>query len=190
MILLALAVFAGLSLNLILQFALGLNRVEKEYELPFSQIIGLFVTVLLLWIIHTYILNFFSWEFIGFFLIFPLSALSCLGFEIIEKRFFPNIIGKTRLFSALSAYEGLVPASLLLTLNLAVNFLDAFVLSFFFALGCLMAIFILMEIKRCSTLEEIPSWFRGMPLVLISSGLLSMVFASVAWICFRILDNF
>ena len=189
MILFALAVFAGFSLNLILQLALGASKVGKGDGLPLSQILGLFIIALFLWSMYTYILNFFSWEFMVFFLFFPLSVLTCVGYERLEKRFFPKF-EKLRLFSALSAYEGLIPASLFLTLNLALSFIDAFILSFFFALGCLMAIFMIKEVKRRSTLEEIPHWLRGMPLVFISMGLLTMVFGSAAWIFYKILYNF
>ena len=189
MILVALAVFSGLSLNLILQFALGARPAGEGNGLPFSQIIGLFVSVLFLWLIYTYVLNFFTWELMVFFLLFPLSILTCLGFESLEKRFFPKF-GKIRVFSPLSAYEGLIPASLFLTLNIALNFLDAFILSLFFAIGCLMAIFLLKEVKRRSTLEEIPEWIKGVPLAFVSMGLLSMIFGSIAWICYRILNYF
>ena len=94
------------------------------------------------------------------------------------------------LFSAFSAYEGLVLASLFLTANLALTFFDALILSFFFAFGCLMALFILREIGRRSALEEIPIYLRGIPLMLISMGLLSMIFGFAAWICYKVLDNF
>ena len=188
MILSALAVFAGLSVNLILQFALGVGQTGKGNDLPLFQIIGLFVCVLFLWIINTYVLIFFSWEFMGFFFFFPLSALVVFGFESLGDRFFPK--KRASLLSSLTAYEGLVPASLFITVNLALTFFDALILSFFFALGCLLAVFILKEINRRSALEVIPDYFRGMPLALISMGLLSMIFGSAAWICFRVLDNF
>ena len=189
MILCGLAVFAGLSVNLILEFALGADQAGKGKGLPVSQIFCLFVSVLFLWTIYRYVLIFFPWEFVVFLLFFPLSVLVCLGFETLEKRFFPNT-ERDRSFSALTAYEGLIPASLFLTVNLASTFLDALVLSLFFALGCFMAIFILREITRRSSLEEIPHWLRGPPLTLISMGLLSMIFSSAAWICYKILDNF
>ena len=189
MILFGLAVFAGLSANLILQFALGAGRLGKEMELPLFQIIGLFVSVLFLWIIYTYILNFLPWEFLGFFLLFPLSVLACLGFESLEKRIFPQK-ERIRLFSALTAYEGLVPASLFLTVILAINFLDALILSFFFAVGCLLGVFIIKEISHRADLEKIPNSLRGVPLTLISMGLLSMIFSSAAWICYKVLESF
>ena len=191
MILSGLAIFAGLSVNLVLQFALGVRQAAKGRALPLFQISGLFIIVLFLWIFYSFISIFFSWEFIGLFLLFPLSSLACSGYENLEKRFFPKPKKeRPRFFNALTAYDGLVPASLFLTVNLALTFWDAFILSFFFALGCLLAVLILGEINRRSSLEEIPEFLRGIPLSLISMGLLSMIFGSAAWICFRVLDNF
>lgn len=188
MILAGLAIFAGLSLNLIFQFALGAAPAGKGSVIPLFQIICLFISVLILYIVFTYIINFFSWEFMGYFLFFPVCALVCLGLECLERKLFPKK-KEVRLFSGLSAYEGLVPASLILTMYLALNLLDALILSLSFALGCFMAVFIMKEIRRRSSMEGIPKYLRGMPLALISMGLLSMIFSSAAWIFFRVLEG-
>lgn len=189
MIRLGLAVFAGLSVNLMLQFALGSGKAGKGNTLPLFQIINLFLTVIILWIFYTYIFNLLSREFVWYFLIFPFSALTSMGIERIEKHLFP-MKKPVRLFSSLTAYEGLIPASLLLTVNMAVSFLDALILSFFFAFGCMIAIIFMKEIRRRSMLESIPKNLRGLPLAFISMGLLSMVFSAAAWICYRVLENF
>ena len=186
MILSGLAVFAGLSLNLILQFAIGTGAAGKENDLPVFQIINIFLTVMVLWILQTYVFVFLSWELITFFLLFPFSVLLCIAFENLEKKLFAKQ-KNVRVFSGITAYEGLIPASLILTVNTALNFFDAAVLSFFFALGCLIAVICIREIRRRSVLEEIPSSLRGMPLVLISMGLLSLIFGTAAWICYRVL---
>lgn len=188
MILAGLAIFAGLSLNVLLQFALGAGDAGKGRVMPLYQIGCLFVSVVFLWIINSTILNYLPWEFMAYFLMFPLSALVCLGLESLEKRIFPKKAG-VRLFSAQTAYNGLVPASLVLTVRIAVNFSDALILSFFFALGVLAAVIFVREIRRRASLEEIPEMFRGTPLAFISLGLLSMISGAVAWICYRVLDK-
>ncbi|MDR1566809.1 MAG: hypothetical protein LBS48_05965 [Treponema sp.] len=190
----ALAVFAGLSLNLILQFALGARGVllfardSRGNPFPVFQTANLFVSVFVLWAAYDYILKPFSGGALEYFLLFPLSALVCLGFESLWKKLFPRQEG-ARAFSALTAYDGLVPVSLIMTIHLALTVLDAAVFAFFFALGCFLALLILGEIRRRSGLEWVPRYLRGGPLVLISTGLLSMIFAAAAWICFRILEN-
>jgi electron transport complex protein RnfA len=125
----------------------------------------------------------------SFLLLFPFSALVCMGLEYFETRFLAeNKFG--RIFSWQTAYEGLVPASIILCVHLSVTAADALFLSFFFAFGCLLAILIMKEINRRSSLESLPKYFRGAPVALISMGLLSMVFGSIAWICYRFLNAF
>jgi hypothetical protein len=135
-----LAVFAGLSFNMILHFALGaagvaVDRPGTEKILPSIMQMGiLFVSVLLLWMVF-YILPSFPGGFLEYFLFFPLSALVCLGLEQGVFRLFPKMAGGERLFSAFTAYDGLASLALFFTYTLALGFAEALVLSFFFALG-------------------------------------------------------
>jgi electron transport complex protein RnfA len=186
MTLLGLAVCAGLSLNLILQFALGAGFAGKKV-IPLTQIIILFISSFFLWVVYRYVLGFLPWEIMSFLLLFPLSALSCMGLEYVETWFLDEK-KCGRLFSWRTAYEGLVPASIILCVHLSVTAADALFLSFFFAFGCLLAIIIMKEISRRSSLESLPEYFRGIPVALISMGLLSMVFGAIAWICYRFLN--
>ena len=191
----ALAVFSGLSLNLLLTFAIGssgiVSGLNRERKLPYVQIIVLFFSVIMLWIVLNYIFTFLSGGFLVFFLLFPFSALSCysleLLIEVLIKRFAvknPLIasLGKTKIYHSFTAYDGLVPVSLFITMNLAWNLSSAIILSLFFALGNLLAILILDEISRRAGVEKVPRALRGSPLILISMGLLSFVFASLAGI--------
>ena len=204
--LLGLAVFSGLSLNLLLQFALGTvaviretdNLTEKDGEIPLIQLGILFLSVIFLWIFFRLALPIFARGFSEVFLYFPFSALVCAGFELLlDKllpRFFPlsfhKFVGKKKVFSAVTAYEGLVPASLMITSMVAGSFIDTLVMALFFTLGNLMAMLIINEIRRRSTFEWIPRYLRGSPLILVTMGLLSLIFASAAGICFMILEAF
>lgn len=187
MILTGLAIFAGLSLNLVLQFGLGAGQAGTAVKIPLYQIAVLFVTVILLWVIYTYVFSFLSWELMVFFLFFPFSVLVCLGLEKAEILLFPDK-KKVRLFSAMTAYGGLIPASLIITVNMAVTFFDALILSFFFAIGSLLAIVIMKDIYRRSIMEKVPENLRGTPIAFISMGLLAMIFSAAAWICFRVIQ--
>jgi len=194
MYLAALAVFSGLSLNLLLSFALGISGKAafgdtSSRPLPLLQLGLLFVSVLFLWMFFSALLPPFWRGFSVYFLFFPVSALACMGLESLAARALPKTTGgREKVFSAFTAYDGLVPASLVLTFTLAGTFAGAVILSLFFALGNLAATLVLNEIRRKSTLERLPRCLRGSPLVLISMGLLSLVSVSVAGICFRILE--
>ena len=204
--LLGIAVFSGFSLNLLLQFALGtantangiVAKTENKKGIPFIQLAILFLSSLFLWTFFTYLLPNYWKGFSEFFLFFPLSALLCMGFEILGerllKRFFPSFFpadrGIKKIFSAFTAYDGLIPASLMITFLVARDFLSALVLTLLFAAGNLVAMLILSEIHRKSTLEWIPHYLKGSPLILISMGLLSLISVSVAGICFKMLEIF
>ena len=206
-----LAIFSGLSLNLLLTFALGAARTAgKSYSnsrrtvsdqgIPLFQFGILFSSVLLLWVIFFYLFPFFLGGFFEYFLLFPFSALVCMGIELIsdmvmvkrtarQKEDAPSEIYK-KTYSALTAYDGLVPVALYITLNLAWNFIGALVLALFFALGNIIAILILNEIRRKAGLEKVPRILRGNPLVFITMGLLSFAFMSLAGVCYKIMEFF
>ena len=196
----ALAVFSGLSINLLLQFALGIGGVAGGFspgtqrELPLGQLCILFLSVIFLWAVFTYVLPPYWRGFSEYFLYFPFSALVCMGLEFAVEWIFPHVFARMgklkKVFSAFTAYEGLTPMALLLTLILAVNFAGAVVLALFFSLGNLSAILILNEIRRRATLELAPRYLRGSPLILVSMGLLSLIFGAAAGIFFRILEVF
>lgn len=200
--LLGLAVFSGFSVNLLFQFALGLlgassnasGKTETGRRLPLVQTGILFLSSLLLWVFFSYLIPGSLKGFAEFFLFFPLAALLCMGMELLGERLlaktFPSKAWTRKVYSAFTAYEGLVPASLIITFLAANNFASAFVLTLFFAAGNLVAILILDEIRRRSTLEWVPRHLRGSPLVLVTTGLLSLISVSVAGICFRMLEIF
>jgi len=202
----ALAVFSGLSLNLLLSFALGTAGIVKDTlpkgvthrQIPFFQLGVLFLSVLFLWVVLTYLIPSTWLVFFEYFLFFPLSALACMGFELLGEWIIPKLFparaaklkGAVKIYSALTAYDGLALVSFIITFALAGSFAGAVVLALFFVLGNLTAMLILNEIRRRAALEWVPRYIRGSPLILISMGLLSLISASVAVICFRILEAF
>jgi len=188
----ALAIFSGISLNLLLSFALGAANASgesgKRKAIPFLQILIMFISILFLWFFFRVIMPHQWMGFGEYFLFFPLSALACIALEYLGERFLPK--SGSKVYNAMTGYDGLVPVSLLITLGLAGDFPQAFVLVLFFVLGNLAAMLILNEIRRRSTMEKVPVFLRGSPLVLISMGLLSLITGTTAVICFKILEMF
>ena len=197
-----LAVFSAISLNLLLQFALGIagaasdtdHKANAKRELPLIQFCIFFISTLVLWVFFKYLLPGFWTGYSEYFLFFPLSAIVCMGLELFVERVlprvFPKFAGLKKRFSAITAYDGLVPASLIITSIAAETFTDALVIALSFALGNLAAMLTLNEIGRRSTLEYVPKYLRGAPLILISMGLLSLISAFAAGIFFKILEAF
>jgi electron transport complex protein RnfA len=191
---LGLFIFSGFTLNLILHGALGIGNIVKGQEqsrpIPWFQLGVLFVSVFLLWILASYGLTFLAFGFLEYALLFPLSALVCMGLEAICTRLFPSSVPRYQLFSAATAYDGLVLSSLMLSLLIARTVGEAFILSLGFAMGTWLSIFLLNEIHKRSSLELVPPFMQGRPLMLISMGLLSLLFTALGLTFFNALGIF
>jgi electron transport complex protein RnfA len=189
-----LAISASLALNLVVQFGLGAYELisKKTVPLPFLQAGVLFVSVLFLWAVFTYaIIPLFS-IFFGYILFFPLCSMVCVGLENLVDRFRQSIFPKlemTKVFSPLSAYDGIALFSLVLTIHIAGTFLEAFIVSLSFAIGVLFSILILNEIRKKASTEVVPTFLQGKPLMLISMGFLSLIFTSSAMLLFNALTG-
>jgi electron transport complex protein RnfA len=182
-----LAICSGLSLNLLLQFGLGISGIIPDEHAPFWKVHGysslaLCIVVFVIWLFFTYVLTPLALGFLESFLLFPLSAAACSALERKLKG-----SGAAPILTPISAYNGLVLAALLITLRLASSPAEALVLAVGLSLGRLLTELILRGIYKRSCLETVPRTLRGYPLLLISMGLLSLVFCSAAVIFFRVL---
>jgi electron transport complex protein RnfA len=185
-----LGVCSSLSFNLILQFGLGMGAASssgEEYRFPFIQTFIVFVSVLLLWPVFVLAAGLFSLGIFEYILIFPMSALICFGLEHFISLLALKGGKMERTFSASTAYDGLAAAALFITLNLAERFSEAVLLAFGFALGILASLLMLAEIRRRASMEAVPRFLRGSPLILVSMGLLSLIFSSAAAVLFKVL---
>lgn len=198
-----LAVFSGLSLNMLLQMGLGIRNIGDYHSRIIKDTISrsgaLFFSVLLLWLLFSYVFSPLNLGYLEYFLLFPLIKAAGTGFEALTRRFFPSL---TRIIRPpaeepsgqehlpfVTAYDSLTIAALILTLRLAGSFAEAAALSLGFSLGNLMAIIILRGINRRSLLERVPNLLRGTPLLFIAMGLMSLIFSSAAAILLQALEG-
>jgi hypothetical protein len=187
--LILLALQAGIALNLVLQFGSGIldyvRETDRSAGADLFQGGTRFLTALFLW-------RLFSWlpftslnGFPEYFFAFPLIVVLGKGLE----RFFSWLFSGDRtvlpLFSVSSSWIGQTFVALLLCLRLAATFVEALTLSFSFFLGGFLALFILRALWRRSSLERIPAFLRGVPLMLLEAGLLSLIFSALAGLLFR-----
>ena len=189
-----LAVFSSLAMNVILQFGLGikgtvLNKtISREKLLAGSGIYFLSVTIL--WLFFYGIRAVIFLGFFEYILLFPASAFVFSILEHLKNRFILKNVSKHNesiLLGGIASSAASVCAALFIMLNVAGGVLDAVVLSLGFTLGIALAVVIVAEIRRRSEMEAVPRWLRGGPLVLISMGLLSLVFTSGAIMLFDVL---
>ena len=230
-----LAVFSGLSMNLILRFGIGLQRIVLEEDSGDSENNAkpvffirpgvYFISIMLLWLFFSFLQSVLFLGFLEYILIFPVSSLFFTVVEYLVRRlvFKTNWKGETvsrnRFLSdyflsgliaggGQSSHNGAavggapvggapvggapvggapVGAALFIILGLAGSFAQAAMLSFGFAAGAALAVLIVDEIRRRLAMEAVPRRLRGGPLVLITMGLLSLVFTSVAVVFYTVL---
>jgi electron transport complex protein RnfA len=214
---LTLAVFSGLSMNLILRFGIGLQRIALEEEprdsgenakWVFLVWLGIyFISVMLLWLFFSILKSVLVLGLLEYILIFPVSSLLFTGIEYLARRLLLRTGwrgGAVSLFLTAGAggspngasnnaavnapvHGALVGAALFIILGLAGGFADAATLSFGFCAGAALAVLIVGEIRRRSAVEAVPRCLRGGPLIIIAMGLLSLVCISAAMVFYAVL---
>ncbi|MDR1858017.1 MAG: hypothetical protein LBQ69_00945 [Treponema sp.] len=201
-----LAVFSGLSMNLVLQFGLGLKELamaentgcagdggiaETAGKKWFLAGLGiLFVTVLLLWLLFSFFRYILPLGLLEYFLLFPASVLAFSALEFLAHQFALKKNARQEIaFAFGNTFTGgaLAGAALFVTLNVADRLGEAAVLSLGFTCGIALAVGIVGEIRRRSQMEAVPRHLRGGPLALVAMGLLSLIFSSAALMFFEVL---
>ncbi|MDR0403086.1 MAG: hypothetical protein LBH35_05790 [Treponema sp.] len=185
---LAVVVFSAFCLNLFLCFGIGIRElVSRERSPAFHMYYPwgiLFVITPALWLFFE---RFLAGFFPGFLLIYPLSLFSGLGLEAALFRLFPRLGENPEIYRIGSSYNGFSLTALFLTTRLAVSFVEALLFSLAFSGGALVTFLIVKEIQKRSFWEAVPRSLRGSPILLVSMGLLSLVFYVSALLVIRVL---
>jgi len=197
-----LAVFSGLSMNLLLQFGLGLKELamaentdrartcEKKWFLAGLGII--FATVLLLWLFLTLVRSILPLGLFEYVLLFPAGVLVFSALEFLANYLalkYAALTEPVSVFGNTFVGGALACAALFVTLNVAGGLGEAAVLSLGFTCGIALAIGIVGEIRRRSEMEAVPRHLRGGPLALIAMALLSLIFSSAALMFYNVLGT-
>lgn len=181
-------IFSAFTMNLVLQCGLGINtEIKNPGTKPVLIRLGImFFTIIVLWILFRGMLNLASGIFIHV-LLFPSAYIAYEGLEYLVFKYSLNKDPKRD--SQVSFPGGITAAALFICIIIANNFFEAFILSFGFSFGILVVFLIISEIKERADMESVPRFLRGKPLVLISMGLLSLVFTQVSLLLFRMIVN-
>jgi len=191
--LLLLFIYSGFTINLLLQCGLGIkgaveaNILQKGEASPldkFSLIKSgiIFIAIILLWLFFSKVIyNLIHGIFI-YVLLFPVSSLLYNGIEylIINYIFKKN----TDDDKFINFNGGITAVAVFLCINLSNDFSETVVLSFGFTFGIFIVNLIIREIRKRASLEAVPLFLRGKPLVLITMGMLSLVFSSASLLLF------
>jgi len=189
-----LAVFSSLSMNLILQFGLGLKGIAFDESIGKERLLAgsgvLCATVIFLWLIFSFIRSVLFLGLLEYVLLFPVSFLFFSVLECMTNRFIlkKNVEQEIAiLFGDTLTGGAFAGAALFMTLNVAGSFYEAVIFSLGFSCSAALVIVVVSEIRRRAELEAVPHWLRGGPLAFIALGLLSLVFISGALMLFGVL---
>jgi electron transport complex protein RnfA len=179
-----LLVVSGLFLNLPVQFGLGIKEIwggrNENISLAFFECLVLFLSIIIQWLLFTYILSPLNLGFFKYFALFPLASALSSGFELLSNLIIPKNPERTYRIFSFPAVSGLAPAAVLLLLFLSGSFADALLLSIGFSVGAFFSIILLRAMRIRVSTEKVSALFKGIPLLLISMGLLSLVWMSAA----------
>ncbi len=158
------------------------NGFAIEYaEHPKSALIPMFAMILssmVSWFLLTFLLKPIGIGVFGVFFIFPISVICSLFVAKISTLFqrqrieeiYPNCY---------SGFNGLAFFSAFQTVVFAQTPVQVALFALGGAIGFLFTLFILYGIKRRSEIEAVPKFFKGQPLLLISTGLVSLLYSEL-----------
>jgi electron transport complex protein RnfA len=176
-------------MNLILQCGIGIKG-AAEAKNPinastFVKSLIIFFAVILLWLFFAKIVISISSGIFIYVLLFPVTSIVYNGLEFLIFRY---LLEKDPKEEGIICFPcGITAIALFYCINIADDFLQAVVISFGFTLGIFLVNLIIREIRKRAALEAVPVFMRGKPLVLVSMGLLSLIFSTASLLLFRVI---
>jgi Na+-translocating ferredoxin:NAD+ oxidoreductase RnfA subunit len=182
------SILAAFSMNLILHTGLGIKEIYQDVHSDFRKSmlrwVSLFVVVFLLWLLWTFVFSPLSLGFFDVIFIFPFCALVFYAIdEYIQKQ--PPRGNAHKNDNTITPSAPLCVFSLFMTLRLASTVAQAVLLSLFFSVGCVLAALTLSSIQFCTRSDPVNKKIAGIPLVIMSNGLLALLFSAAATILLR-----
>lgn len=173
------AVLCGLYLNLPLQCGIGVREIfdDRENHLVTGLVEAalLFISLFLEWCFFVYIISPLGIGFVRYFILLPLAAVVPVCVSFIFKRevgTFPHRSG-----------AGI--AAMMIILSLGGNATEAATEAASISLGIFFCVLILRAIRFKLERERVNAMFRGVPLLLIAMGILSLAITAAAVIYLR-----
>jgi len=189
MMFLSFLIFSSVTMNLILQCGIGIKGAAESKNpidiLTLVKSVIIFFTVILLWLFFSKIVISISSGVFIYVLLFPVTSIVYNGFEFLIFRYLLKREPKEE--SIISFPCGITAVASFFCINIADDFLQAVVVSFGFTAGIFLVNLIVREIRKRAALEAVPIFMRGKPLVLVTMGLLSLVFSTASLLLFRVI---
>ncbi|MCL2277590.1 MAG: hypothetical protein FWC21_06795 [Treponema sp.] len=185
-----LLIYSAFTVNLVLQCGIGLRGIaESKGEFFISSFIKLgliFISIIFLWFLFSKALSAIIQGLLLYVLLFPVSAILYDGLEFIIFRYIFKRDAKDE--SLINFPGGITAVSVFICVNAANSFLETAILSFGFISGIFLVNIITREVRKRAALEAVPVFLQGKPLILITMGILSMVFSTASILLFRMIN--
>lgn len=177
-----LLILSAFTMNLMLQCALGIKGAASLNNsgrmITFIKLAIAFFAVILLWVLFTKVI---FYLFSGIFIYILSFPVSYMVYEGLEYLIFRNILKKdTAEEYSISFTGGITSVILFICINIANNFFQTILLSFGFTAGIYLVFIIVKEVCKRAALEAVPRFLRGKPLLLITMGMLSLIFTAAS----------
>ncbi|MCL2721480.1 MAG: hypothetical protein FWD47_09095 [Treponema sp.] len=185
-----LLIYSVFTVNIVLQCALGIKGVvESKSSIGIATYIKagiIFFVIILLWFLFSKIILSLASGIFIYIILFPVSTIV---YDVFEYLIFSLLVKKdVKSENIINFPGGITAVAVFICINVTNSILDTIVLSFGFVSGIFLVNSIIREIRRRAALEAVPVFLRGKPLVLVSMGLLSLVFTTASLLLFRMIS--
>lgn len=183
-----LILLSALAFNLPLQMGIGVRETFLEQTAGlrdvFAEAVLLFISLIIEWLFFVFALSPLTLGFFKYFALIPLGAALPHLIRAAARRVAPAFARRAALFE-FPYRSGANIAALLVMISLAGSAGEALALAAGFSGGLFFAMIILRSIQFRAGRERTSPLLRGLPLLLISMGLLALAVSSVAIIFVR-----
>ena len=169
--------------NIVLSKFLGIcpflgvsSRVETSIGMGAAVTFVMAITALVVWPLQEYVLQPFGIEYMQTIVFILVIAALVQMVEIILKKVSPTLYQALGIFLPLITTNCAVLGVAILVIQKDFNLLESVVYAFSTALGFALALTVFAGIREQMALANIPKGMRGMAIVLITAGLLSLAF--------------
>ena len=154
------------------------KRVETAFGMGLAVLFVITVATALSWLVETFLLAPFGLEYLET-VIFVLIIASLVQLvEIFLKKKIPFLYSSLGIYLPLITTNCAVLGAILLTIQEDFNFLNSFLFSVFISLGFIVAMLLMAGVRGKLEHANIPAFLKGVPILLITGGLLSIAFFS------------
>ncbi|MFO8129382.1 MAG: electron transport complex subunit RsxA [Bacteroidales bacterium] len=152
------------------------NKVDTAVGMSFAVLFVMTLATLVTWLIYHYVLAPFQITFLQTISFILVIASLVQMVEIILKKISPPLYQALGIYLPLITTNCAVMGVALLTIGKDFNFLEAIVFAISNAIGFGLAMTLFAGLREHLDLMEVPAGMRGVPIALVTAGILAMAF--------------